>query len=217
MKKFAHSAARWAFLALLLLLLTSMALSARAEVVTTSSSIASPSPIQQARTRGSSADGNSNRFITRKEQRRRRHQRRAMEHYQQQRRRRHSYHYPSSYQQQQEKDSQSKNYHRTTRAPASLSDVFLCYVFALGWSVWFLSSFLNTDLMRYAQNNSVLVHGNVREVSIETDSLGTGIPTYHALIDYIITVRRERDESKIQVRKSFQTQVRYPYSISSFV
>jgi hypothetical protein len=50
------------------------------------------------------------------------------------------------------------------------------------------------------------ISGNVREVSIEDDSLGTGIPTYHALIDYIITVRREAEQARIQVRKSFQTQ-----------
>lgn len=43
-------------------------------------------------------------------------------------------------------------------------------------------------------------------MSIEDDQLGTGIPTYHALIDYIITVRREADAARIQVRKSFQTQ-----------
>lgn len=136
---------------------------------------------------------------------RRRRRRRIM---QQQRRRRH-YSYPNSYQQQQQQhnSSQRKRHYTTRHTQASLSDVLLCYAFALGWSVWFLSAFLNTDLMRYAQSNSVLVHGNVREVSIEDDSLGTGIPTYHALIDYIITVRRERDESKIQVRKSFQTQV----------
>jgi len=36
--------------------------------------------------------------------------------------------------------------------------------------------------------------------------IGTGIPTYHALIDYIITVRREAEQARIQVRKSFQTQ-----------
>jgi len=60
--------------------------------------------------------------------------------------------------------------------------------------------------MRFAEKESVLVHGNVREVSIEDDSLGTGIPTYHALIDYIITVRREAELARIQVRKNFQTQ-----------
>ena len=123
-------------------------------------------------------------------------------------RRRHNYNnnYPNRYSLQEEQDNQKKHKQKTRQTEASLADVWLCYAFALGWSMWFLSSFLNTDLMRFAESDSVLVHGNVREVSIEDDSLGTGIPTYNALIDYIITVRRKADTARIQVRKSFQTQ-----------
>lgn len=117
-------------------------------------------------------------------------------------RRRHNYH--DGYYTQGDETLHEFDARTTRQAEATLADVWLCYAFALGWSVWFLSSFLNTDLMRFAESESVLVHGNVREVSIEEDSLGTGIPTYHALIDYII--KRQTDAARIQVRKSFQTQ-----------
>ena len=102
-------------------------------------------------------------------------------HDQQERQRRHRYNdYQYNYytQQQQQQSSGNGKHWKTEQAEASLADVWLCYAFALGWSMWFLSSFLNTDLMRFAESESVLVHGNVREVSIEDDSLGTGIPTY---------------------------------------
>ena len=94
------------------------------------------------------------------------------------RRRYNDYAYNYYTQKHQEKNSNGSSRWRTEQTEASLSDVWLCYAFALGWSMWFLSSFLNTDLMRFAESESVLVHGNVREVSIEDDSLGTGIPTY---------------------------------------
>ena len=67
----------------------------------------------------------------------------------------------------------------------SLSDVLLCLVMALGWTVWLLSSFIKTDFSKY-QHESVLVRGHVLQVSVEDDSLGTGIPTYKAIIDYMV-------------------------------
>jgi hypothetical protein len=46
----------------------------------------------------------------------------------------------------------------------------------------------------------------VREVSIEDDQDGSGVPQYFAIIDYFITVRSKAEASRIQVRKAFQTQ-----------
>lgn len=105
-------------------------------------------------------------------------QRRAMDSRQGQHRR-HYHNHPSNYYMQQQEQKQ-KYRKRTQQTEATLWDVWLCYAFALGWSMWFLSSFLNTDLMRFAESESVLVHGNVREVSIEDDSLGTG--TYEVYV-----------------------------------
>ena len=83
-----------------------------------------------------------------------------------------------------------------------LSDVFLCLAMALGWTVWMLSSLVRSELWRY-QKDSVLVRGNVLEVSVEEDSLGTGIPTYRAVIDYVVDGGAQET---IQVRKHFETQ-----------
>jgi hypothetical protein len=70
-------------------------------------------------------------------------------------RRRQYHNYPNRYSMQEEQQKKKKYYQRTH--DASLADVWLCYAFALGWSMWFLSSFLNTDLMRFAESDSVLV------------------------------------------------------------
>ncbi|CAB9517468.1 expressed unknown protein [Seminavis robusta] len=102
----------------------------------------------------------------------------------------------------QQEDQEQKRRKRTRQADATLSDVFLCLCFSLGWAMFFLNSFLNTDLMRFSEGESVVVHGNVREVSIEDDQDGSGVPQYFAIIDYFIN----RDASRIQVRKAFQTQ-----------
>jgi hypothetical protein len=67
----------------------------------------------------------------------------------------------------------------------SLGDVLFCLALALAWTVWLLSSFIKSDLRKY-QNESVLVRGHVLHVSVEEDSLGTGIPTYKAIIDYMV-------------------------------
>jgi hypothetical protein len=120
----------------------------------------------------------------------------------------HHRHRHSTYYMYQEPQQQKKQKYRsrTQQAEATLPDVWLCLAFALGWATWFLSSFLNTDLMRFAKSESVLVHGNVREVSIEDDQDGSGVPQYFAIIDYFITVRSKAEASRIQVRKAFQTQ-----------
>lgn len=91
-----------------------------------------------------------------------------------------------------------------------LSDVGFCLAMALGWTVWMLSSFLKSDLSKY-QSGSVVVRGHVLKVSVEGDSLGMGIPTYKATIDYIVPDLKSKDEdeeeeAKIQIRKQFETQ-----------
>jgi len=85
-----------------------------------------------------------------------------------------------------------------------LSDVVLCLLMALLWTVWMLSSLVRSDLSRY-QKDSVLVHGHVLEVSVEEDSLGTGIPTYKAVIDYMVKPSSST-KNTVQVRKHFETQ-----------
>lgn len=72
-------------------------------------------------------------------------------------RRRRYHNYPDGYSLQEEQEKKRKYYKRTHQAEASLSDVWLCYAFALLWASWFISSFLNTDLMRFAESDSVLV------------------------------------------------------------
>ena len=109
-----------------------------------------------------------------------------------------------------------------------LQDVWFCLAMAVGWTVWMLSTFVKSDWARY-QNDSVLVRGHVLQVSIEEDSLGTGIPTYKAVIDYMIenpvvaaaaaagtgldssypSLNHHHDGSSpetIQIRKHFETQ-----------
>ncbi|GAX17985.1 hypothetical protein FisN_18Hh198 [Fistulifera solaris] len=84
-----------------------------------------------------------------------------------------------------------------------LSDVWLCLAMALGWTVCMLSSLVRSDLARY-QKDSILVRGHVLQVSVEEDAMGSGLPTYRAVIDYM--VNSPVGDNKIQVRKHFATQ-----------
>ena len=85
-----------------------------------------------------------------------------------------------------------------------LTDVWLCLAMALGWTVCMLSSLVRTDLARY-QKDSILVRGHVLQVSVEEDVMGSGLPTYRAVIDYMVDSPVGGD-NKIQVRKHFETQ-----------
>jgi len=112
----------------------------------------------------------------------------------------------SSQQKQQAASSTSKSKMRRGGSLfySQLTDVWFCLAVALGWTVWMLSSFLknNNSLSRY--HKSVLIRGHVLQVSVENDdSLGTGIPTYKAVIDYM--VENEHNNS-VQIRKHFETQ-----------
>jgi hypothetical protein len=63
-----------------------------------------------------------------------------------------------------------------------------------------LSSFIRDDLHRY-QKHSILVRGHVLQVSVADDAMGMGIPTYKAVIDYMVP-----PDNSIQIRKHFETQ-----------
>lgn len=84
-----------------------------------------------------------------------------------------------------------------------LSDVWLCLAMALGWTVWMLSSFVRSDLMRYSKG-SVLVRGHVLQVSVVDSFGGSTLPTYKAVIDYMVDSKQTQE--RIQVRKHFETQ-----------
>lgn len=67
----------------------------------------------------------------------------------------------------------------------NLLDVWMCWMLAVAWSSWMFGSFVKSELLRYGQD-SITVRGNVRMVTLEEASLGTGIPIYKAVIDYMI-------------------------------
>ena len=67
----------------------------------------------------------------------------------------------------------------------NLLDVWMCWMLAVAWASWMFGSFVKSELLRYGQD-SITVRGNVRMVTLEEASLGTGIPIYKAVIDYII-------------------------------
>jgi hypothetical protein len=103
--------------------------------------------------------------------------------------------------------------HRPKRAVndyySKLSDVWMCLGMALMWTVWMLSNIIqSSDNKERYQTDSVLVRGHVLHVSLgEMDSLGTGIPTYVAVIDYMLE-KQGADQDSIQIRKHFATQQR---------
>jgi hypothetical protein len=83
----------------------------------------------------------------------------------------------------------------------SLSDVWLCLACALGWSIWLVSTKQPPQELIFEQQESSKAMGHVLQVSLGEDILGTGIPVYYALIDYVVA--GDTDEDHIQVRKVF--------------
>lgn len=67
----------------------------------------------------------------------------------------------------------------------NIKDVWICFLLAVAWGSWMFGSFVKSDLLRYGQD-SIRVKGNVRQVTRVDHSLGTGIPIYKVIIDYII-------------------------------
>lgn len=70
----------------------------------------------------------------------------------------------------------------------ALSDVWLCLAFALGWTVWLLSSLKQAQVEPsiFDEKEAITVTGNVLDVTVGESADGTGIPVYLALIDYVV-------------------------------
>ena len=83
----------------------------------------------------------------------------------------------------------------------TLLDVWLCLACALGWSIWLISSKQPPQELIFEQQESAKAMGHVLQVSLGEDSLGTGIPVYYAVVDFV--VQGASDEEHIQVRKVF--------------
>ena len=127
----------------------------------------------------------------RQQQRLRRKQRRGLDHGRERRRERHG---KSQYYEFLDGDASSK--------PSSLSDIWLCMACALGWCVWLVSARQPPQgLENFEEQESAKVMGHVLQVSLGEDLLGTGIPVYYALVDYVVA--GETDAEHIQVRKVF--------------
>ena len=99
---------------------------------------------------------------------------------------------------------------------AAVSDVWLCLACALGWSVWLVSTwYQQPDPLVFDGSESTTVMGHVLQVTLGEASDGTGIPVYHALVDYVVERKalleegEEEDvttvEDPLQVRKCFAT------------
>mmetsp|Transcript_25667 Transcript_25667/g.60470 ORF Transcript_25667/g.60470 Transcript_25667/m.60470 type:complete len:423 (+) Transcript_25667:97-1365(+) len=89
----------------------------------------------------------------------------------------------------------------TRSTPTTLSDVWLCLACALGWSIWLVSTRQPPQQLIFEQEDSSKAMGHVLQVSLGEDILGTGIPVYYALVDFV--VKGDTDEDHIQVRKVF--------------
>lgn len=85
----------------------------------------------------------------------------------------------------------------------TLMDVWLCLACALGWSCWFLSSMQPPDRLIFETRDSKKIMGHVLQVTLGEDNLGTGIPVYHAVVDYV--VEGDVDVEPLQIRKVFST------------
>jgi len=90
---------------------------------------------------------------------------------------------------------------KKSTSPTTLFDVWLCLACALGWSIWMFSTQRPAQEVIFEQQDSKMAVGHVQAVSLGEDILGTGIPVYYALIDYV--VEGETDQEHIQVRKVF--------------
>ena len=90
---------------------------------------------------------------------------------------------------------------RSNTTPTTLSDVWLCLACALGWSIWLVSTRQPPQQLIFEQQDSSKAMGHVLQVSLGEDILGTGIPVYYALVDFV--VKGDTEEDHIQVRKVF--------------
>jgi hypothetical protein len=82
-------------------------------------------------------------------------------------------------------------------------DVWLCLACALGWACWFVGYLRPPDRLVFETRDSKKVWGNVLQLTLGEDNLGTGIPVYHAIVDYV--VEGDVDGEPLQIRKVFST------------
>ena len=88
-----------------------------------------------------------------------------------------------------------------TNTRTSLLDVWLCLALALGGSIWLVRTKQPRQEIAFEQEESAKAMGHVLQVSLGEDTLGTGIPVYYAVIDFV--VEGDTDEEHMQVRKIF--------------
>lgn len=93
-------------------------------------------------------------------------------------------------------DGNGHNNSKTT-----LTDIWLCMACALGWSIWLVGALQPPQELVFEQQESSKAMGHVLQVSLGEDILGTGIPVYYAVVDFV--VEGDTDEDHIQVRKIF--------------
>eukprot|EP00536_Pseudo-nitzschia_multiseries_P008257 jgi/Psemu1/325124/estExt_fgenesh1_pg.C_2080004 len=127
------------------------------------------------------------------------HQQQQQEEEQEQRQLKNRGHKSSYYQFQESNGNSNSNGNNNT--PTTLSDVWLCLACALGWSIWLVSTRQPPQQLIFEQEDSSKAMGHVLQVSLGEDILGTGIPVYYALVDFV--AKGDTDEDHIQVRKVF--------------
>lgn len=81
---------------------------------------------------------------------------------------------------------------------SKLTDVWLALASALGWTLWMVASHVRPIIERYS-SEGIVVYGNVLQTRVSEEY---AIPTFHAVIDYVLP-----DEDATQVRKELQSQV----------
>lgn len=101
-----------------------------------------------------------------------------------------------------DEETTTKSWFEEKYEETTLWDVWMCWGLAVAWAAWMLGSFVKSELLRYGQD-SIMVRGNVRMVTLDEASLGTGIPIYKAVIDYMIPVDL--------CNGRYDTQSPYPY------
>jgi hypothetical protein len=107
----------------------------------------------------------------------------------------HDHHHKSRYYEFLNDEAKSKH--------TTLMDVWLCLACALGWTCWFVSTMQPPDRLVFETRDSQKVMGHVLQLTLGEDNLGTGIPVYHVVVDYV--VEGEVDGEPLQIRKVFST------------
>lgn len=100
-------------------------------------------------------------------------------------------------------DDDSYPRHGEVAPSARLSDVWLCLGMAFGWAVFLVRTLVGGTAIQRYESEGLHVKGSVLESTVNPDG-EAGIPTYHALIDYVY--HDNGNESDIQIRKAYPTE-----------